>query len=288
MTAHAVAMVRWNVFRPSEGTGGAAVYDYGSDQELLLDRVADGGTLWLITSRRRGKEPRRYHLAYKLVNCTQVPREQSIFSGRWKYVVRARDWRASRHFGYNDATDTVRRLQFTSGKPMSQVSNIGLRLLSIPGLTEEDVALLQRLQHKIENGRAVFISYSHADLALAETIELELAKRDVSVSRDKAFLLPGQPLAEALEQEVKCTDSFVVLVSPNSAQSKPVRDEVQWAIKEHDAHGLVKSIIPVVLPQGGWDQFPELHRFWRWDYPAAEKQEEAFDQFAKGIALTRR
>lgn len=170
---------------------------------------------------------------------------------------------------------------------MSEESNMGLRLLSIPELTTEDVALLQRLQHKIENGRAVFISYSHADATLAANIEYELGKRDVSVSRDKAFLLPGQDYEEALRQEVMGTDSFVVLISPSAAKSRWVRKEVNWAIKEFDAHGLVKSIIPVVLPQGGWDQFPELHHFQRWDYPEPTRQLEEFDNLAKGIVLTR-
>lgn len=284
-----MAKVKWDIFRPSGGTGGAAVYDYGSNKKILLERVSNGGTLWLVTSRRRGKEPTRYHLAYKLVNCTRVLPEESIFSGkRWKYVVRAQDWRQSRHFGYNDATGTLRRLQFASGKPMSEVSNMGLRLLSIPELTTEDVALLQRLQNKIENGRSVFISYSHDDKTFAEKIEYELRKRDISVSRDKAFLLPGQDWKEALRKEAMGTDSFVVLISPNAAKSGWVRKEVDWAVEEFDAHGLVKSIIPVVLPQGGWNQFRQLHRFQRWDYPESKRQLEEFDNLAKGIVLTRR
>jgi hypothetical protein len=288
MAAEAMANVKWETFRPSGGKGGAAVYDYGSDQKQLLARVADGGTLWLITSTRRGKEPRRYHLAYKLVDCTAVSPAQSIFSGKWKYVVRAQNWRESRHFGYNDATDTLRRLKFASGKPMSAGSNMGLRLLSIPELATEDVVLLQRLQHKIENGRAVFISYAHADVATAATIEYELGKRDVSVNRDVAFLLPGQDWAEALRQEITGTDAFVVLISPSAAESTWVRREVGWALKEYAVHGLVRSIIPVVLSLGGWDRFPELHQFQRWDYPAPESQKKEFNRLAKGIALAKR
>lgn len=287
MTTHAVAMVKWEIFRPGKGTGGAAVYDYGSDQKQLHQRVADGGTLWLITSTRKGKEPRRYHLAYKLVDCMVVRPEESIFSGKWKYVVRARDWDKSCHFGYNDATDTVRRLQFTSGKSMSEVSNMGLRMITIPELKPEDVTLLERLQHKIENGRAVFISYSRADATLAAKIESELGKRDVSVSRDVAFLKPGQELEEALQREVAGTDCFVVLISPSAAESTWVRREVNWALSEYEAGGLVKSVIPAVLPQGGWEHFPELHRFERWDYPASKRQEEGFDRLAEGIVLSR-
>ena len=288
MAKQAVAMVKWEIFRPGKGTGGAAVYDYGSDQKKLHERVAKGGTLWLITSTRKGKEPRRYHLAYKLVDCGIIRAEESIFSGEWKYVVRAQDWNGSRHYSYNDATDTLRRLKFTSGKPMSEVSNIGLRLLSIPELKPEDVTLLQRLEHKIINGRAVFVSYSRADATLAAKIEYELGKRDVSVSRDVAFLKPGQEWAEALQQEVRGTDCFIVLISPNAANSSWVRREVNWALSEYRAGGLVKSIIPVVLPQGGWDNFSELHHFERWDFPALNPQKHMFDRLAEGIVQVQR
>jgi hypothetical protein len=281
-------MVKWETFRPSGGTGGAAVYDYGSNQERLLLRVADGGTLWLITSRRKASGPTRYHLAYKLVNCVKVDPQQSLFSGRWKYVVRARDWAQSRHFKYNDATDTLRRLQFTSGKPMSEVANIGLRLLSIPELTAADIALLERLQHKIEDSRAVFISYCRSDSAAASTLEVELSTRDISTSRDVAFLQPGQEWEPALRQEVMGTDCFVVLISSAAAESVWVKREVQWALAEYKAHGLVKAILPVVLQSGGWEKFPELHPFERWEYPASDPRKEDFDKLANGIVEGRR
>jgi len=286
MTTHAIAYVEWHRFRPSGGTGGVAVYDYGSNEKELIERVSNGGTLWLVTN--RDETPNRYHLAYKLVNCTEVLPEESLFSRRYKYVVRAQDWRQSHHFGYNDATDTLLRLQFTSGKPMSEETDIERRLHSIPELTTEDIALLQRLQHTIEDGRAVFISYSHEDATFAAEIEQELGKRDISVSRDVTFLLPGQAWEEAIRQEVMSTDSFVVLISPSAAKSHWVKKEVNWAVKEFKAHGLVKSITPIVLPEGGWDQFSKLHCFQRWDYPEPERQQEGFDKLAKGIVLSRR
>lgn len=287
MTQHAVAMVKWDVFRPSRGTGGAAVYDYGSDQKHILQSVPEGGTLWLVTSRPQRGRPRRYHLAYKLVNCTKVDSSQSLFSGRWKHVVRAKDWAQSRHFRYNDATDTLRRLRFATGRPMSEVQNIGLRLLSIPALTNEDVELLDRLQHKIENSRAVFVSYSRADFAAAATLESELGSRDVSTSRDVAILNPGQEWKDALRREVTGTDCFLVLISPAAAKSQWVMKEVEWALSEYEAHGLVKYIIPVVLPSGGWEEFPSLHRFERWEYPRPDAKEGSFDKLAKAIAAAR-
>jgi TIR domain len=284
---HAAAMVSWKTFRPGGGRGGEAVYDYGSKQRRLLGRVADGGTLWLVTSTRRGRQPRHYHLAYKLVDCVKIYPHDSKFSGQYDYVVRAQDWRASRHFGVNDATSTLQRLQFTSGKPMAEVTNPGLRLLSIPALSTEDVELLERLQHKIEHGRNVFISYAHEDAAIASLIERELANRDVSVSRDVSILHPGQRWEDALRQEVAGTDCFVVLVSPNSAAARSfVRREVAWALAEYAAGGLVTTILPVLLAGGDWEALPELHRFHAWNYPARTTRTAAFDRLAEGIAAT--
>jgi hypothetical protein len=278
-------MVAWKTFRP--GTRGAAAYDYGSNQRRLLDRVADGGTLWLVTSTRHGRQPRRYHLAYKLVDCAKVDPGTSLLAGGYNYVVRARDSQECRHFGSNDATSTLQRLRFTGGKPMAEVSNAGLRLLSIPELTRHDVTLLERLQHQIEQGRNVFLSYSHEDAAAAAMIETELEKRDVSVSRDVSFLRPGQRWEEALHEEVAGTDCFIVLVSANSAvPGSYVHREVEWALAEQAVGGLVTTIVPLVLPGGGLEAFPELHSFQWWDYPKRATRAEDFDQLADGIATT--
>lgn len=119
---------------------------------------------------------------------------------------------------------------------MSEVKNVGMKLLTIPELTDDDVALLERLQHKIEEGRAAFVSYSRTD-----------AERDW------------------------------------------VKREVEWAVREYDAHGHVHAIIPVVLPDGDPLSFPELTRFERWDYPTSpESEKAAFDRLARGIVRTRR
>lgn len=287
MTKHAIALVRWETFRPSAGTGGTAVYDYGSNNERLLDRVADGGTLWLVTSRRRGNAPRSYHLAYKLVACAPVDPHHSLFSGSWKYVVRAKDWEHSCHYPYNDAMGAVRNLRFASGKRMSDCKNIGLRLLGIPALAPDDIEIMQRLQHRIENGRTVFISYAHLDSAIASSIEVELGKREIGTRRDVAFLLPGQEWEEALRQEVMATDCFLALLSRSAADSKWVKREIAWAIREFDAKGLVKAIVPVVLSESAWEAFPELHRFQHWKVPVAARRSEAFDKLATGIVSAR-
>jgi hypothetical protein len=46
---------------------------------------------------------------------------------------------------------------------------------------------------------------------------------------------------------------------------------------------LVERIVPLVLPSGGWDDFPELHPFQRVDYP--RRPEAAFfDRLAAEMA----
>jgi hypothetical protein len=259
MKQHAVALVKWDVFRPRKGWGGVAVYDYGSNQKNLISRVGESGTLWLIASRKIGKNPTSYHLGYKLVNCHQVAKEESDFSGRWNYVVRAKDRKQSRHFGFNIATSILKKLKFETGVAMSEVSNLGLRLLSIPQLTAESVDLLERYQSQLENGRSVFISYSHSDSAVAERLEVELMERDISSNRDITYLEPGEKFERALEQKAKECDCFIVLISQSSGRSQWVKKEVGWALNEIENDGFVKKIIPVLVSPEGWQLFPELH-----------------------------
>jgi hypothetical protein len=49
----------------------------------------------------------------------------------------------------------------------------------------------------------------------------------------------------------------------------------------------VPTIVPIVLPDGGWQKFPELTDFHKWDYPTRASRPEVFDLLAKGIAGTR-
>jgi hypothetical protein len=130
---------------------------------------------------------------------------------------------------------------------------------------------------------APYLSATRSDCDTASLLEIELAKRDISSSRDIEFLHPGQDWEAALRQEAMGCDCFVVLVSPNSGESEWVKNEIRWALAEYDAHGLVKAIVPVVLPSGGWEKFPELHRFQHWQYPHPDVSKESFDRLANGI-----
>lgn len=285
MTTHAMAMVKWEVFHGS-GVGGERYsrrYYYASRQKRLVNLVGDGGTLWLVTSRRKPGEPRCYHLAYKLVDCESVPPWQEKAEQFGQYMVSARDWGSSVHFPYNDATGTLLRLRFTSGKPLEDRAKIGLRLLSIPQLTREDITLLEAYQQKILAERNAFLSYSHKDLPATERLEAELERRGVRTFRDATSLRAGEDWKESLQRAARAADVFLVLISPLAAVSEWVRQEVAWAVAELDAGGLVERIIPILLPDGGWQSFPELHPYQYVDHPQ-DPDAAFFDRLAGEIS----
>jgi hypothetical protein len=283
MPTHAMAMVKWNVFRPGAGSEMfTRSYFYASRQKRLVNLVGDGGTLWLVTSRSRGDGPRRYHLAYKLVDCVAAPPSEEKAEEFGPYMVRARDWDRSTHFPYNDATDVLLRLRFTSGRPLSEPSQIGQRLLSIPQLTPDDVALMEAFQQKVLSERTLFLSYARHDVEVAARLEQELEARGIHVWRDETSLRAGEAWEAALERAVRAADCIMVLVSPASAESEMVRRELHWATSEMALGDLVECIVPVLLPAGGWDAFVELHAFQRVDYPA-QPDAAYFDDLARKL-----
>jgi TIR domain len=262
-TNSAVAFVRWTTFRPPDGGGGGASFDFGSNNQSLVKKVGSGGTLWLVTSTKRATS-RQYHLAYKLVDCMEVDSRKSVFSGTWKFVVRARDWKSSRHFPYNNSTEALRSLKFSSGTKMADSRNMGLRLLSIPGLTPDDSELLEGIQRKIEQDRTVFISYARKDSRIVDRIESVLADHGCAVRRDLSFIRPGDEWRTRLVEEVTAADVVLVIMSSNSAKSDWVRTEIKWALAEYRRGRLVKRILPIAIDGSASEMFPELHEFQRW------------------------
>ena len=103
------------------------------------------------------------------------------------------------------------------------------------------------------------------------------------VFRDATSLRAGEDWQAALERAARGADCVVVLVSPAADGSDWVRSEVGWATAEAVPGGLVARVIPLALPGGGWDAFPELHRFQRVDYPR-RPEASFFDDLAREIS----
>jgi hypothetical protein len=284
MPNHAMAMVKWEVFRSAKSGGRySRSYVYACKQKRLVNLVGDGGTLWLVTSRRKPGEPRRYSLAYKLVDCRSTPPWQEKAEEFGDYMVSAQDWVHSIHFPYNDATELLLRLRFTTGHPLAASTQIGNRLLSIPQLTADDIALLDAFQQKILSERAAFLSYSRKNSGIACRLENELEQRGVHLFRDATALELGEDWQAALARAVRAADFFLVLVSSQAAASNWVRQEIAWAIAECRQGGLVERIIPIVLTQTAWQSFPELHGYQKVIYPR-KPEASFFDHLASELA----
>ncbi len=285
MPKSAIARVNWDTYHspPEEVKDTIDRYGpvrfYGSTRSQLVSRVADGGTLWLVTRRPNKTRLPIYCIAYKILNCSQVDSHWS----KYRYMVAGKGRDSWVHFPHNDATDVILDLHFNPEKKSTSAIAIANRVSNIPMLTDKDSELLDKFQYKVFNSKMVFFSYSHSDENSAFIIETELKKRAISVTRDRSLLLPGDPHQEKLLAEAASSDCFIVLVSRAAATSPFVQAEVQQAIDQHGR--LVKKIVPIVLSPDGWDGFPKLHEFQTWSYNGQLATDADFDKLAQGIRL---
>ena len=108
----------------------------------------------------------------------------------------------------------------------------------------------------------VFLSYAHADDAIARRIAQGLRTSDVPVWRDRDDILPGERWDRAIEQAIEqCTD-LVVLLSSHAAASDVVLDEVNYALerKMRVLPVIVETCkVPLRLRRLEWVQFDADH-----------------------------
>lgn len=108
----------------------------------------------------------------------------------------------------------------------------------------------------------VFISYASQDRAFADAIKGYLTPHAVDVFIDYEGLRGGQDFSTQLRQELDSSDALVLVVTPESAASRWVGNEVYYA---YDTN---KPIIPVVVRHApDFDkQFWYIKRIQRLDY----------------------
>jgi len=76
-----------------------------------------------------------------------------------------------------------------------------------------------------------FISYSHSDRAIAETLTTELKERGIAVWIDALQIQPGDSLVEKIfEEGLKDCDIFLILLSQASTRSAWVKQELDIAV----------------------------------------------------------
>jgi len=279
---NAMAFVKWSQYRRSdEDHYNPPQFFYGSKKKRIQNLVGNGGTLWVVTSRLKlGK--RGYSLAYKLVNCcSKTPNNQQSKYGQ--YMVQSRDWRNCHYYSFeHDITNDLLNLSFM--QPGDKPGMIGQRILTARSLTPEDINLLETLEDKLISQRMVFISYSTKDRSYAQKLEQELLDRDVNTWRDVGGLELGADWEITLKHIASGTDCFLVLVSKNAAESKWVKQEIEWAIKSmKENKGLVKKIIPIILEENQFPEFKRLKKYQECKWPENSVRKKVFDKLANEI-----
>ena len=98
----------------------------------------------------------------------------------------------------------------------------------------------------------VFVSYSHLDRTFVRRLHTALTGREKEVWVDDHGIPPASKWDDYLKEAVETADSFVFVISPDSASSVECRKELDYAAS------LGKRIIPLNLRASPFDQLPPV------------------------------
>ena len=98
----------------------------------------------------------------------------------------------------------------------------------------------------------VFVSYSHLDRTFVRRLHTALTGREKEVWVDDHGIPPASKWADYLKEAIETADSFVFVISPDSASSVECRKELDYAAS------LGKRIIPLNLRASPFDQLPPV------------------------------
>jgi hypothetical protein len=93
---------------------------------------------------------------------------------------------------------------------------------------------------------SVFISYTQRDREHARRIAQALAANAIAVWLDQDEILPGDELRSKIEQGIRTSEYFLVLLSRSSLASGWVTRELEFAL-EHNADAARQRIIPALV-----------------------------------------
>ena len=94
----------------------------------------------------------------------------------------------------------------------------------------------------------IFVSYSHEDGAFASRLAEELRSYDIGTWIDKLEMRAGDPLFEKISRGIAESDFLIVILSPNSVNSKWVRREVYSALAKEVSSEQIR-VVPVLYSQ---------------------------------------
>ena len=90
----------------------------------------------------------------------------------------------------------------------------------------------------------VFISHNSADKKFVRTLKTDLNENGIDTFFDEDSLEFGDSLMERLEEGIKESSHFIIILTPNSIKSNWVKNELKEALKLFDEK-TIKKIIPI-------------------------------------------
>lgn len=130
----------------------------------------------------------------------------------------------------------------------------------------------------------VFISYAHADRALAQKVAAGLKESGFDVWERFSEFFPGENWADKTAQALRESEAMVVLLTPDSLSSPYVMSEVNYALGSKTYKG---RLIPVVV--GSPDRLPTeqlpwiLKRLQMIKLPRHGRQDEGIKRIAETL-----
>ena len=207
----------------------------------LQDLVGDGGTLWIVVSRRQTTGPRTYSLSFRLDRCKRHTFQNP---GRFGPYAIIGDPGRSTLFASNDARLLLLSLRFDPILPIDhsigvkrrnketadRLKKIGFSIQTPRCLNAADIKLLQDFASDADRW-SVFISYrsTKSDTGIATRLNAALRRRGVNVFRDKEALRPGQIWWPTLKRAIARSRHLVVIIGRTTHESVWVKREVRHA-----------------------------------------------------------
>ncbi len=90
----------------------------------------------------------------------------------------------------------------------------------------------------------VYISYSHADEAVAQKLAKALESAGLETWYAKTGIFPGDNWAEEVAQALRESEAMIILLSPQALNSNYVRHDISYALGEPRFRN---RLIPVVI-----------------------------------------
>ncbi len=126
----------------------------------------------------------------------------------------------------------------------------------------------------------VFISYSHTDREFADKVRKHLMSLGYNVWMDAYDIPPGKPWDDEIDEALRNSDVIIGVMTPASVDSREVKNEWHWALKEENVE-LLLLLLEKCEVQYRYDRVQRI------DFTTADKR-SAYTQLEHALAAYRK